>query len=111
MEENLYSGMAVGGPMTGELIEGRFPNGILFVNKPTNQAWLYDYYVGLSKFYVRPVGYDLIWDGMTFDQKMEVTKETVLSGVDPTRELDKDKALIAAEGPNYEVRALPKEVR
>lgn len=110
MEKTLYSGMAVGGPMTGEIVEGRFPSGILFISKPTNKAWLYDYYAELGKYYVRPVGFDLLWDEMEFEQKMEVTKETVLSGIDPTRELDKEKAFTAAESSTYEVRALPKEV-
>jgi hypothetical protein len=110
MNETLYSGLAVGGPMEGKEVEGRFPGGILFVSKPTNKAWLYDYYADQGKFFARPVGYDAVWDEMSTEQKMQVIRETVLSGVDPTRELDREKRLVAADSSNTEVRALPEEV-
>ncbi len=109
MAETLYSGLAVGGPMDGQEVEGRYPGGILFVSKPTNTAWLYDFYADQNRFIVRPVGYDALWDEMSFEQKMQVIKDTVLSGVDPTRELNKEKRLSAAESSNTEVRALPVE--
>jgi hypothetical protein len=110
MTETLYSGLAVGGPMDGKEVEGRYPGGILFVSKPTNKAWLYDFYPEQGKFFARPLGYDALWDEMTTEQKMQVVHDTVLSGVDPTRELDTDMRLKAAESVNTEVRALPEEV-
>lgn len=111
MTEELYKGLAIGGPMDGRDVESRYPGGVLFVSKPTNKAWLYDFLDGNSttKFYLRPVGFDVIWDDMSFDQKLEVIKETTLSGVDGTRELDREARLKAAESSNTEVRALPEE--
>lgn len=110
MEEELYTGLAIGGPMEGQQVEGRFPGGILFVSKPTNKCWLYDFYAESGRFILRPVGYDAFWDDMTDEQKMEVLQETVLSGMDGTRELDRTARLRAAESNNTEVRALPDEV-
>ena len=107
MTETLYSGLAVGGPMDGREVEGRYPGGILFVSKPTNKAWLYDFYANQNKFYLRPVGYDAVWDEMSEDQKIQVIH--ALSSVDASRELEYDKRLDAAESPNTEVRALPDE--
>lgn len=109
MTKILYSGIAVGGPMDGREVEGRFLGGILFVSKPTNKAWLYDFYADEQKFYLRPVGYDPMWDEMTNEQKMQVIRETVMSGVDATRELNYEKRVEAAESSNTEVRALPEE--
>jgi hypothetical protein len=108
--DELYSGVAVGGPLEGQVIEGRFPDGILFISKPTRRAWLYDYYINLGKFFVRPVGFDALWSEMSEQQKFQVIQETVLSGIDPMRELDMEKARIAAEESSVEVRALPEEV-
>lgn len=107
MTEILYSGLAVGGPMDGQEIEGRYPGGILFVSKPTDRAWLYDFYAEQGKFYVRPLGYDAVWNEMTNDQKLKVIDE--LAELDATRELDYDKRLEAAESTNTEIRALPDE--
>ncbi len=109
MTDTLYSGLAVGGPMDGKQVESRFPGGILFVSKPTNKAWVYDYYPETNQFIVRPLGYDAFWDEMSDAQKLQVIKETVLSGIDPTRELDTEKRLSASESFNTEVRALPDE--
>ena len=108
-EKTLYSGTAVGGPLDGETVEGRFPKGIVFVSKIQAKAWIYDYNETEDKFYVRPVGFDAFWDEMNSLQKAEVFDETVLVGVDPARELDSEKILAAAEGSTYEVRALPDE--
>lgn len=112
MEKTLYTGLAMGGPMEGQEIEGRFPGGILFVNKVSNEAWLYDYFEKgtTSRFYLRPLGYDVIWNEMSFEQKIEVIKQTTLMDMDATRELDYNKRIAAAESPNTEVRALPEEV-
>lgn len=107
MAEILYGGIAIGGPMDGKVVEGRYPGGILFVDKPSNKAWLYDYYADSGQFYVRPVGYDAIWDEMNTNQKLSILRETVLSGIDPTRELNYEQRLKAAESGNTEVRALP----
>jgi hypothetical protein len=109
MDETLYAGIAVGGPLDGKEVEGRFPGGILLVDKPSNRAWVYDYYADQGKFYVRPVGFDAVWDEMSLEQKGHVINETVLSGIDPTRELDYDMRMRAAESGNTEVRALPEE--
>jgi hypothetical protein len=108
MTETLYSGLAVGGPMDGREVEGRYPGGILFVNKPTSQAWLYDFYADQGKFYLRPVDFDEDWDEMTDDEKMQVYEH--LAEVSATRELDYEKRLAAADSANTEVRALPEEV-
>jgi hypothetical protein len=105
--ETLYSGIAVGGPLDGKTVEGRFPKGIIFVSKPENRAWIYDLIA--DRFYARPVGFDGAWDEMSTEQKLEVFRETVLSGIDPTRELNLEKLFAAAEGSTYEVRALPDE--
>lgn len=108
--KTLYSGIAVGGPLEGKTIEGRFPKGILFVSKPTNKAWVYDYFESEGKFFARPVGYDSFWPDMSDEQKLQVIKNTTLSGTDPMRELDLEKARIAGEESSVEVRALPDEV-
>jgi len=112
MKDTLYTGLAMGGPMEGKEVESRFPGGILFVNKASNEAWLYDYYEkgSTTRFYLRPLGYDSIWNYMSFEQKLEVVKQTTLNDMDATRELDYEKRLEAAESPNTEVRALPEEV-
>jgi hypothetical protein len=107
--EALYSGMAVGGPLDGKIVQGRFPGGIVFVSKPTNKAWIYDFYPQHEKFYSRPIGYDLLWDNMSEKQKLQVVHDTTVAGIDSTRELDSDKIVTAAEGSTYEVRALPEE--
>jgi hypothetical protein len=109
MAETLYSGIAVGGPLDGKTVEGRFPSGIVFVSKPENKAWVYDYFEGYGKFFARPVGYDFFWDELDPEQQMEVVSETTLSGVDSTRELDLQKLREAAQSSTYEVRALPDE--
>jgi hypothetical protein len=111
MEEELYTGLGISGPMDGLEIESRFPGSVLFVDKPTNKCWLYDFYAESARFYLRPVGYDAFWDDMTDEQKMTVLQETVLSGVDAVRELDYDARMRAAESGNTEVRALPDEYR
>lgn len=108
--DELYTGLAIGGPMDGKEVEGRYPGGILFVSKPTNKCWLYDYYSESGRFYLRPVGYDALWEELSLEQKMGVIQETVMSGVDGTRELDYDARMLAADSMNTEVRALPEEV-
>jgi hypothetical protein len=104
MTEYLYQGLAIGGPLDGEEIEGRYPGGILFVDKPSNKAWLYDFYEESGRFILRPVGYDALWNEMSDEQKMEVIRNTVLSG------LDYDARIRAADSSNTEVRALPEGV-
>jgi hypothetical protein len=111
MDETLYSGTGVGGPMEGRTIESRYPGGVLFVSKPTNKAWLYDFYPDQGKFYARPLGFGVFWEEMTVEQRLQVIRETTLSGVDPTRELDFEKARKAAEESDVDVRALPEEAR
>jgi hypothetical protein len=107
MEEMLYTGMAIAGPMDGLQVESRYPGSVLFVDKPSNKAWLYDFYEESGRFYLRPVGYDAFWDEMTDEQKMQVLQETVLSGMDGMRELNYDARMLAVESNNTEVRALP----
>lgn len=107
--KELYSGMAVGGPMDGKIVEGRYPGAILFVSKATNKTWLYDYFAEEQKFYLRPLDHDDVWDELTSEDKLRLIKDTVLSGVDATRELNKEKRLQAAESFFTEVRALPDE--
>jgi hypothetical protein len=109
MEETLYQGLAIAGPMDGKQVESRYPGGVLFVSKPTSKCWLYDYYPESGRFIVRPVGYDSFWDELSDVQKMTILQDTVLSGMDSTRELDYENRLAAAESMNTEVRALPDE--
>lgn len=111
MNETLFTGLGVGGPMEGRTIESRFPGGVVFVSKPTNKAWVYDFYPTQGKFFARPLGYDAFWPEMSEDQKLSVVRETTLSGVDPTRELNLEAARAAADSPHFEVRALPEEAR
>jgi hypothetical protein len=107
--EELYTGLAIGGPMDGKEVQGRYPGGILFVQKSANKCWLYDFYAESASFYLRPVGFDALWNEMSDEQKMGVLQETVLAGVDGTRELDYDARMAAANSMNTEVRALPEE--
>lgn len=111
MTEELYTGLAIAGPMDGLQVESRFPGGVLFVSKPDNKAWLYDFYAESGRFILRPVGYDAFWDELTDMQKMTVIQDTVLSGMDGMRELDYDARMRAAESSNTEVRALPENYR
>lgn len=110
MIEKLHSGTAIGGPMDGCDVEGRFPSGIVFVDKPSDTAWIYDYFPDEGEFYVRPLGYDTFWDEMSTEQKLAVIEETVLSGMDSARIIDSVKLFRAADGSTYEVRAIPGEV-
>ncbi len=111
MNETLYEGLGVGGPMDGRQIESRYPEGVVFVSKPTNRAWIYDFYAEQGKFYARPVGYDPFWGEMTEQDKLNVIRATVLTGIDPTRELNLDEVREYAANSEYEVRALPEESR
>lgn len=111
MEEELYAGLAIAGPMDGLEVESRFPGGILFVSKPDNKAWLYDYYAESGRFILRPVGYDAFWDDLNDVQKMEILQQTVLSGMDGMRQLNYDARIAASESMNTEVRALPEDYR
>jgi hypothetical protein len=111
MEEELYAGLAIGGPMDGREVESRYPGSVLFVSKPTNKAWVYDYYAESTRFILRPVGYDAFWDGMSDQNKMNILQDTTFSGVDGTRELDREAASLAADSSNTEVQALPDESR
>lgn len=111
MAEQLYKGLAIGGPMEGFDVESRYPGGVLFVSKRHNKCWLYDYFESFGKFYLRPIGYDAVWNEMSEEQKVSVLKETTLSGMDGTRELDRDMRIAAAESSNTEVRALPDDSR
>jgi hypothetical protein len=111
MTDELYRGLGIAGPMDGLQVESRFPGGVLFVSKPDNKAWLYDFYPESERFILRPVGYDAFWDEMTTEQKVEVLQQTVFSGMDGMRELDYDARMHAAESSNTEVRALPDNYR
>lgn len=111
MNETLYEGLGIGGPMDGREIESRYPSGVIFVSKPTNRAWIYDFYADQGKFYARPVGYDALWDEMNVEQKLNVTRATVLTGMDPTRELDLEEIRDYAGKAELEIRALPEESR
>ncbi len=111
MDETLFTGLGVAGPMDGRTIESRFPGGVVFVSKPTNKAWVYDFYPAQDKFYARPLGYDAFWTEMSDEQKLAVVHETTLSGIDATRELDFTKIRSAADSADFDVRALPEEAR
>ncbi len=108
--EELFSGLAIGGPMNGREVESRFPGGVLFVDKPANKCWLYDFYSESGRFYVRPQGYDAFWDELDADQKMQIFQDTVGIGLDSSRELDYESRMRAAESSNTEVRAIPGEL-
>lgn len=111
MNEALFTGLGVGGPMDGRQIESRYPKGVVFVSKPTNRSWIYDFYTEQSAFYVRPAGYDLFWSEMSEQDRLNVVRATVLTGIDPTRELNLDEVRGFAESSEFEVRALPEESR
>lgn len=111
MDETLFEGLGVGGPMDGREIESRYPGGVVFVSKPTNRAWVYDFYADQAKFYARPVGYDALWSEMTVEQRLNVVRATVLTGIDSTRELNLDEVKDFAAAVEYEIRALPEESR
>lgn len=42
-KEQLYKGVAIGGPFDGRQLESRFPSGVLVVSVPEALAWVYDY--------------------------------------------------------------------
>lgn len=77
MDDKLFTGLCIGGPMQGEEGESRFPKGFVLVDKPNGLAWIYD------------------WDSEseTFQAREEVV-------------YDPEKAFGAAEGIDYDVRAL-----
>lgn len=105
--KTLYTGIAVGGPMDGKTIEGRYPGGILFVDRPSNQAWLYDYVAEEEKFYLRPEKFDSAWSTYSTERRIEILH---MQEEAAPRKLDYDKRLAAAESTNTEVRALPEGV-
>lgn len=41
-EKDLRAGVAVGGPFDGQILESRFPSGVLAVSAPEGLAWVYD---------------------------------------------------------------------
>ena len=43
MLRRLFVGVAVGGPMDGQELMSRFPRGLLLVDKPAHQSWLYQW--------------------------------------------------------------------
>lgn len=43
MGEWIRRGICSGGPLSGEFAESRFPKGFLLVDKPKNQAWIYEW--------------------------------------------------------------------
>jgi hypothetical protein len=52
-EQPIYRGVAVGGPYEGRVIEGRRPQGILFVDRPSATCIIYDWVAAEGKFYAR----------------------------------------------------------
>src|SRR4026209_1556969 len=42
----LYTGQAVGGPLDGEMLSSRFPNGVLVVDKSNSLVHIYDFLQG-----------------------------------------------------------------
>lgn len=76
----MITGIARGGPMDGDELQGRYPKGVVLVDKMASRAWIYDWDDEAEEFNVREA------DG---------------------RELDRNKQWQAAEGSEYEVRAAP----
>lgn len=42
VENPLYSGVCVGGPLDGQDASSRFPKGILLCDRPARKVWIYD---------------------------------------------------------------------
>jgi hypothetical protein len=82
-EKQLFEGVAHGGPYDGLTLESRFPKGILFVDKPTETAIVYD------------------WAG--YEEGFRARTERPVA-------LDHTGRLRAADEPNYDVRARIEEV-
>lgn len=76
-EKTLYIGQCVGGPMDGEEGQSRFPKGFVLIDKPNSRAWVYDFEESTGVFTAR-------------SQDVH----------------DMQRANHAAEGSDYDVRAL-----
>ena len=85
-EHTLYEGVAVGGPLDGKQVESRFPKGFIYADPVGNRVWVYDYHEGATSD----------TSGLTGLSQFVAREET---------ELDRDKAIKAAEGDTYDVRA------
>lgn len=48
MEDKLYEGKCVGGPLDGRDGESRFPKGFIYVDVPRERVWVYDYVPGME---------------------------------------------------------------
>jgi hypothetical protein len=59
--KSLRSGLAVGGPLAGEVLATDYPKGIIIVDRPKNRAWVYDWNFEDRKFHARPEQ-DLKWE-------------------------------------------------
>ena len=84
-EKELYRGKAIGGPLDGQDLESRFPNGVVLVHSPDAVAWIYDY-VDTP-------------DGGQFECR---DRDKARGGA---QRLDQAKVRKAAEGSKYDVRA------
>ena len=82
----IYEGIAVGGPLDGETVQSRFPKGFLYADPVGGRAWVYDYAEGGTS------GTSGLEQPSTFTAR-EVA------------DLDREKAMKAAEGDTYDVRA------
>lgn len=84
MQDKLYEGRCIGGPLHGREMVSRFPKGLLLVHKPAEMCWLYDWDDSQKVFRVRVDSAGGIW-----------------------RDLDTAKRLQAAEEFDYDVVAMP----
>lgn len=74
MEEELYEGPCVGGPLDGAVSQSRFPKGFLLIDKPNNRVWIYDYADG--QFAVRnPEGEELNSDPTATHNRYRAAEE------------------------------------
>ena len=51
--KSLYTGLAVGGPMAGEVLTTDYPKGIVIIDRPRGQMWIYDWDLEKKNFSVR----------------------------------------------------------
>lgn len=74
MENKLYEGSCIGGPLNGTVGQSRFPKGFLLVDKPNNKVWVYDYQNG--EFTVRhPEGEKLNSDPTATHNRFRAAEE------------------------------------
>lgn len=52
-EKKIYEGVCSGGPLAGQFMQSRFPEGFLLVDRPNDQCWVYHWNPDLEFFTVK----------------------------------------------------------